>query len=137
MSNENEKQIQVTEDDVVDFALQYLYAHMHKNEIHLEQEILAKGNIKVDADGVERLRELIMHTNLVNASIGFGKAGFIYLNQSGLQIMKQYKTYHNYLASQLNPNLTNTSISKTPSKKSTKKIDKNHQDFLNSVNEDD
>jgi hypothetical protein len=38
-----------------------------------------------------------MSTQLVKASVGFGKNGFIYLTATGIQVLKQYKTYHNFL----------------------------------------
>jgi hypothetical protein len=71
----------VTEDDLLEYILKVLYNNLDKNEMHLESE---------------HIREILINTNLVKNSVGFGKNGFVYLTAAGIQVMKQHKTYHNF-----------------------------------------
>lgn len=89
-----EEEKMLTEDDVIDFILQTLYAHLHKNELHLERDILGPSGIQMDENQVEHIRELLMTTHLVNNSVGFGKTGYIYLTKQGIALMKKYKSWH-------------------------------------------
>ena len=138
MAQQNEKKINVTEDDIIDFTLQYLYNNLSKNEVHFENEIIASIKLNLNKMQLEQLRELILNTNLVQASIGFGKVGNMYLNASGIAIMKRYTTYKNYLA--LTPQtplnvLPINNLTPKPNKIKKPKIEKD--DYLNTVGEDD
>jgi hypothetical protein len=137
-----EKKIEVTEDQLVDYALQFMYANLSKNELHLEKDVFASMNLKLNTEIVEHIRELIMNTNLVNASIGFGKNGYMYLNTSGISVMKQYKSYEKYLqAQQVGGGIMPQMIEHKPAKKSNKKdgnkSTEDNSDFMRTVNEDD
>ncbi len=87
----------ITEDDLIEYILRTLYSHLDKNELHLEKDILAPAQVQLDERQLEHVREILMSTQLVKASVGFGKNGFIYLTGTGIQVLKQYKTYHNFL----------------------------------------
>lgn len=87
----------VTEDDIVEHIFMVLYSSLHKNELHLENDILKPTNLSFSAEQIEHLRELIIATGLIKNSIGFGKAGFVYLTVAGISIMKQYKSYNAYM----------------------------------------
>ena len=87
----------ITEDDLIEYILRTLYSHLDKNELHLEKDILAPAQVQLDERQLEHVREILMSTQLVKASVGFGKNGFIYLTGTGIQVMKQYKTYYNFL----------------------------------------
>ncbi len=136
-----EKKIEVTEDQLVDYALQFMYANLSKNELHLEKDIFANMNLKLNNDVLEHIRELIMNTNLVNASIGFGKSGYLYLNNTGVGVMKQYKSYEMYLQSQQSGGMMQQMLQAKPMRKNNKSVEKkrneDNTDFLNTVNEDD
>jgi hypothetical protein len=136
-----EKKIEVTEDQLVDYALQYMYANLAKNELHLEKDTFANMNLKLSAEVLEHIRELIMNTNLVNASIGFGKSGYLYLNNTGVGIMKQYKSYELYLQSQQAGGIMQQMMQAKPVRKNNKSVGKkgseDNTDFMNTVNEDD
>lgn len=88
----------VTEDDLLDYVLQTLYFNLDKNEMHLEHDILAQTKIEFNEKQTEHIRELLMTTGMVNNVVGFHKSGFIYLNKSGIGMMKKYKSYHAILA---------------------------------------
>ncbi len=96
----SDKEKMLTEDDVLDFILQTLYAHLHQNEMHLEKDILAPSGLQMDEKQVEHIRELLMTTHLVNNAVGFGKTGYVYLNKHGIAMMKRYKSYHAILAAE-------------------------------------
>lgn len=98
MANQNT----VTENDLLDYILQTLFYHLDINEMHLEKDILAKTNVPLNDKQAEHIRELLMTTNMVNNSVGFGKSGYAYLNKYGITMMKKYKTYHNILAAEYN-----------------------------------
>jgi hypothetical protein len=87
----------LSENDILDYIFQTLYYHLDKNEMHFEKDILAPSGLLLEEKQVEHLRELMMNTGLVHQSIGFGKAGRVYLNGRGIQVMKKYKSYHAFL----------------------------------------
>lgn len=91
------EKVTVTEDDVIEHIFKVLYSNLHKNEMHLENDILKPTNITFTHEQAEHLRELVVATGLIKGSIGFGKAGYVYLTGTGISIMKQYKSYHAYL----------------------------------------
>jgi hypothetical protein len=86
----------VTEDDLLEYILKVLYNNLDKNEMHLEREILLPTQIQLTEKESEHIREILINTNLVKNSVGFGKNGFVYLTAAGIQVMKQHKTYHNF-----------------------------------------
>jgi hypothetical protein len=88
----------ITEDDVLDYIFQALYINLDKNELHFENEIINPSQLSIDEKQIEHLRELTLSTGFVNASVGFGKNGYIYLNKHGIQLIKIYKSYSNYVA---------------------------------------
>lgn len=88
----------VTEDDLLDYVLQTLYFNLDKNEMHLERDILAQTKIEFNEKQTEHIRELLLTTGMVNNVVGFNKSGFMYLNKSGIALMKKYKSYHAILA---------------------------------------
>jgi hypothetical protein len=96
-SSTPKKQI-VTEDSIIDFVFQRLYTNLHVNEMHFDNDIITPSGLQLDAVQKEHLRELVVNTGLVNSSVGFKKNGFMYLNQSGIQVMKQYKSYTSFMA---------------------------------------
>lgn len=87
----------ITEDDLIDYILRVLYSNLDKNEMHFENEILAPLKLDLNEKQTEHLRELLIHTNLVKSSLGFGKAGFLYLTSAGIQFMKKHKSYRSFL----------------------------------------
>lgn len=91
------KQRTVTEDDLIDYTLRVLYGNLDKNELHFERDILQPLNLQLNASQIEHLRELILSTQFVKASVGFGKNGNMYLTNSGIQFMKRYKSYTAWL----------------------------------------
>ncbi len=100
-AGEPKEQRIVTEENLIDFIFFTLYTNLDKNEMHLENEILAPTNIPIDAKQIEHIRELLLATGYIKASIGFGKNGFVYLNQNGIQLMNSYKSYSAYMAANL------------------------------------
>jgi hypothetical protein len=90
----------VTEDDLIDFIFGALYANLDVNELHLQKEIIEPSGIQLTEAQLEHIRELLLSTGLVNPAIGFGKQGKIYLNQTGITVIKQYKLYSAYVAAQ-------------------------------------
>ncbi len=117
----------ITEDDLLDYILRVLYSNLDKNEMHFEKEILAPLQLDITEKQVEHLRELLIHTNLVKSSLGFGKAGFLYLTSAGIQFMKKYKSYRGYLQE------TNRADETTP----TVKTSQNHTQPENGISYDD
>lgn len=87
----------VTEDDLIEYILKVLFSNLDKNEMHLEKDIIVPTQIQLNERELEHIREILMSTHLVKNSVGFGKNGFVYLTASGIQVMKQYKSYHNFL----------------------------------------
>jgi hypothetical protein len=88
----------ITEDDVLDYIFQALYINLDKNELHFENDIIKPSQLSIDEKQIEHLRELALSTGFINASVGFGKNGFLYLNKHGIQLIKVYKSYSNYIA---------------------------------------
>lgn len=86
----------ITDDDIIDFTLKSLYANATTNELNFEKDILSKVPVKLEPAMVEHLMEVLMSTNLVNASIGFGKNGNFYLSNQGMQVMKNFQGYHTF-----------------------------------------
>lgn len=93
----SEQQQTVTEDDVVEYILKVLLSNLDKNEMHLEKDILTPTKLNLNDKQVEQIRELLISTNLVRSSVGFGKNGYIYLSASGINILKTYGSYRAYL----------------------------------------
>jgi hypothetical protein len=93
-----EQQKMLTEDDVLDFIFHTLYINLDKNEMHFENDIIAPSQINIDPTQIEHIRELILSTGFIKASVGFGKNGYIYLTQNGIQLIKVYNSYSNYAA---------------------------------------
>lgn len=87
----------VTEDDVIEYVIQQLYQNLDKNEMHLEKDLLIPAGLELDDKQSEHLRELLLATQLIKPSIGFGKNGFIYLTGQGIQIIKTYGSYRNFI----------------------------------------
>jgi hypothetical protein len=65
--------------------------------MHLEKDILAATKIEFDDKQIEHLRELIISTNFVKNSVGFGKNGYMYLSAFGITQLKIHGTYRNFL----------------------------------------
>jgi hypothetical protein len=103
VENENQQQV-VTEDNLIDFIFFTLFTNLSKNEMHLENEILSPSQLELDTAQVEHIRELLMATGFIKASVGFGKNGFIYLTGNGIHLMKVYKSYSAYAATLHNNN---------------------------------
>jgi hypothetical protein len=95
MEQSNERM--VTEDDLIDYVYHQLYTNLHKNELHLENDILLPTKIALNDHQLEHIRELLLATNFVKSSVGFGKRGFIYLTAQGIQMMKMYNSYSGFL----------------------------------------
>jgi hypothetical protein len=126
-----EQQKMLTEDDVLDFIFHTLYINLDKNELHFENEIIAPSELDIDAKQLEHLRELILSTGYIKASVGFGKRGYIYLTQSGIQLIKLYNTYSNYTATlQAMPNSTTAPVQNQLSKEAPKEQPKYMDDEM-------
>ncbi|MFY8126899.1 MAG: hypothetical protein ACOVMM_00865 [Chitinophagaceae bacterium] len=87
----------VTEDDVIEYVLRVLFSNLNSNELHLEKDILAATKINFNDHQIEHLRELIISTNFVKNSVGFGKNGYMYLTAFGITQLKVHGTYRNFL----------------------------------------
>ncbi len=87
----------ITEDDLIQYIFFFLYKNLSKNEMHLEQDILAPTHIILDDNQLEHLRELLFSTSFIKPCIGFGKRGLIYLTGQGIHMMKTYGSYMNYV----------------------------------------
>jgi hypothetical protein len=94
----NEQKVAVTEDDILEYVLNALYTNLDKNELHLDNDILVPTKLELTDKQIEHIRELIMATNFVRSSVGFGKSGYIYLSGFGIQSLKTYGSYRNYVA---------------------------------------
>jgi hypothetical protein len=126
-----EQQKMLTEDDVLDFIFHTLYINLDKNELHFENEIIAPSEIIMDAKQLEHLRELILSTGFIKASVGFGKNGYIYLTQNGIQLIKVYNSYSNYAATLHGGSIsTNTSVHNQLSKEAPKEQPKYMDDEM-------
>lgn len=88
----------ITEDDLIEYILKVLYSNLDKNEMHLEKDIIAPTQIQLTEKEADHIREILLSTHLVKNSVGFGKNGFVYLTAEGIQVMKQHKTYQNFLS---------------------------------------
>ncbi len=97
MSQPQKVQQTVTEDDVIEYVLRVLFSNLDKNELHLQNDILNSTQIAFDDKQIEHLRELIISTNFVKNSVGFGKNGFMYLTAFGITQLKIHGTYRNFL----------------------------------------
>lgn len=97
MSQPQQNKQTVTEDDVIEYVLRVLFSNLNTNEMHLEKDILAATKIEFDDKQIEHLRELIISTNFVKNSVGFGKNGYIYLTAFGITQLKIHGTYRNFL----------------------------------------
>ncbi len=101
MSTPNETSQQeptiITEDNLIDYIFETLLLNLHQNEMHFENEILAPTKLTLEPKQTEHLREIVLATGFIKASVGFGKSGFLYLTGNGIQLLKVYKTYSNYL----------------------------------------
>ena len=117
----------ITEDDLLDYIIRILYSNLDKNEMHLEKEILAPLQLDITEKQVEHLRELLIHTNLVKSSLGFGKAGFLYLTSAGIQFMKKHKNYRSFLHETNKVNQPSPTVTAA----------KNHKDPENGIAYDD
>lgn len=119
----------LTEDDLLDYILQTLYFNLDINEMHLERDILAQTKIEFNEKQIEHIRELLMTTGLVNNMVGFHKSGFIYLNKTGIALMKKFKSYHAILAADHNrmphPQIVQKLSNKTPQSEEERQEDDN------------
>jgi|GEM_PF-716553 hypothetical protein len=89
---------------VFDIVLKTLYNNADKDVLHLEREIYAPANINLPHKEAERLWEVMTSSGLVTPVIGFGNAGKVELTNNGYQLMSQYGSYLEYLASIANNN---------------------------------
>jgi hypothetical protein len=93
------------EDDLIDYVLKTLYANLHLGDMDLQKEILAPLNGNITAKDMSHIWEVLLATNLVNPSVGFGKSGKLYLTNQGMQLMKTNEGYKSYLQDQKNMQL--------------------------------
>jgi hypothetical protein len=89
---------------VFDIVLKTLYNNADKDVLHLEQEIYAPANISLPHKEAERLWEVMTSSGLVTPVIGFGNAGKVELTSNGYQLMSQYGSYLDYLATMASNN---------------------------------
>lgn len=89
---------------VFDIVLKTLYNNADKDVLHLEHEIYAPANINLPHKEAERLWEVMTSSGLVTPVIGFGNAGKVELTNNGYQLMSQYGSYLDYLATIANSN---------------------------------
>ena len=101
MGQQRKEQQTITEDDVIEYVLSTLFNNLDVNELHLEKDILAPTKIVFNNKQLEHLRELIISTNLVKNSVGFGKIGYMYLTSTGITQLKIHGTYRNFLKATL------------------------------------
>lgn len=97
MSNSENKQNIITEDELIEYILNVLYNSLDVNEKHLENDILEPTKLKFTPQQLEHLREMIISTNFAKNSLGFGKNGYMYLTAFGITQLKTFGTYRNYL----------------------------------------
>jgi len=91
-----------SEDDVIDQTIRVLYENLDKGELHFEKDVLPSLYKSFTVKEINHMWEVVLATNLVNPSIGFGKSGFMYLSNAGMQMMKMYDGYKAYLQQQKN-----------------------------------
>ncbi len=87
---------------IIDAVLKTLYHNADKDTLNLENDIYRPLRIKMPLREAERLWNVMTSTGLISPVIGFGNAGRIELTRSGYQLMSQYGSYADYLASQNN-----------------------------------
>jgi|GEM_PF-5031784 len=93
------------ENDVIDHVVKILYNNTDEPEMDFEQDILPHFGHAFSAKDVKHLWAVVLATNLVDAAVGFGKSGKLYLTQPGMQMMKMYGGYMAYLEQQRNMQL--------------------------------
>lgn len=94
---------------IIDLTLKTLYNDAHKGMLHLEAEIYKPLKIKLSYKEANRLWHIMTSTGLIAPVIGFGNAGKIELTRTGYQLMSQFGSYKDYIAS-LNNNQPQTVI---------------------------
>lgn len=86
----------VSDNDVIDLVTKFLFYDTSK-EYDLEKDILKVSKLKYTPSDLHRIWKLLLETNMVEQSIGFGKAGKIELSSNGLLIMNKYGSYLDYI----------------------------------------
>jgi len=93
------------ENEVIDHVVKTLYNNTDEAEMDFDYEILPKFSRAFSQKEIKHLWAVVLATNLVDAAVGFGKSGKIYLTQPGMQMMKIYGGYIAYLQQQKNMQL--------------------------------
>ncbi|MBS1772150.1 MAG: hypothetical protein JST82_04775 [Bacteroidetes bacterium] len=88
-----------TDQTVVDTVLSVLYNNSDKDSMHLEKDIYRPLNIKLSNKDAERVWEILFSSGWINPVVGFGNSGKVELTSAGYQLMSQYGSYSDYLAS--------------------------------------
>jgi hypothetical protein len=84
---------------IIDTVLKTLYNNSDKDTLSLENEIYKPYKIRLPLREAERLWNIMTSTGLISPVIGFGNAGRVELTRSGYQLMSQFGSYKDYLAS--------------------------------------
>lgn len=82
--------------NIFDTVLKQLYNNAD-DSLHLENQIYAPNNIRLNKKESERLWEVMISSGWVTPVIGFGNAGKVELTKTGYQLMSQFGGYSEYL----------------------------------------
>lgn len=86
----------VADKNIFDIVLKHLYNNAD-SALHLENQIYAPNNVKLNNKESERLWEVMISSGWVTPVIGFGNAGKVELTKTGYQLMSQFGGYSEYL----------------------------------------
>ena len=82
--------------NLFDIVLKQLYNNAD-DALHLENQIYAPNNIKLNNKESERVWEIMVSSGWITPIIGFGNAGKVELTKTGYQLMSQFGGYSEYL----------------------------------------
>ncbi|MCD6063545.1 MAG: hypothetical protein K0R82_1456 [Flavipsychrobacter sp.] len=82
--------------NIFDIVLKHLYNNADA-ALHLENQIYAPNNVRLNNKESERLWEVMISSGWVTPVIGFGNAGKVELTKTGYQLMSQFGGYSEYL----------------------------------------
>ena len=87
---------------IFDLVMGEIYENSHINALPFD-DILTKYKVELPENEKERVWDVLVNSMWVSPTMGFGQAGKLELTPQGFQIMSQYGTYSNYLASTMPP----------------------------------
>jgi len=99
---DNAHQPTITREDMdrllFDLILSELYENSDINAISYD-EILKKHQVEIPDKEKERIWDILVNSMWVSPVVGFGQSGKLELTSQGYQLMTQFGSYSNYLAS--------------------------------------